>query len=242
MIQLTINPKEIDKLFNEIGLKISGLKTLISPSSASEIAKAAFTLTGERFVLAVDRFSISNPKRMHHVYEWKKTGRSTSRLFVLERESILNGKLGVNVSFLSSRTPVPIPPELLLPGNTGKSVTSKNIFRDKAKVMEEGKPVQFAAKKIITFMGMNGQVFLQPGTVVRILNPGGLEVRNSFQKFMLEWYQANSESIIRSSGLYERIANDVANVLNTTGAGMKEVNLAVKNAASLYSKEKAVIK
>jgi hypothetical protein len=242
MIQLTINPKEIDKLFSEIDLKISGLKTLISPSSASEIAKAAFTLTGERFVLAVDRFSISNPKRMHHVYEWKRTGRSNARLFVLERESILNGSLGINVSFMPSRTPVPIPAELLSPGPTGKSVTSKTIFRDKAKVMEEGKPIQFAAKKIITFLGTNGQVFLQPGTMVTILNPGGIQVRNSFQQFMLEWYQANSESIMKSSGLYERIAYDVANVLNTTGAGMKEVNLAVKNAASLYSQERVVIK
>ena len=242
MIQLTINPKEIENLFNELNLKVLGLKTLISSSATDEIAKAAFTLTGQRFVLAVDRFAISNPKRMHHVYEWKRTGRSNARLFVLERQSVLNGTLGINVNFLPSRTPVPIAPELLIAGNSGKVVTSKNIFRDKAKVMEEGKPVTFAAKKIITFMGSQGQVFLQPGTVVNILNPGGIQVRNSFQKFMLEWYQANSESIMQSSGLYERIAYDVSNVLNRNKSSSKDVEIAIKNAASSYSKDRVVIK
>ena len=242
MIQLTINPKDIQNLYEELNLKLQGLKQIISPTSADEIAKAAFTLTGKRFVLAVDRFAISNPKRMHHVYEWKRVGSSNARLFVLERGSILNGTVDVNVGFLPSRTPVPIAPELLIAGSTGKVVTSRTIFRDKASVMESGKPITFTAKKIITFMGYNGQVFLKPGSVVQILNPGGVQVRNSFQQFMLKWYQENSESIMHSSGIYERIAYDVANVLNSSKSGSKQVELVIKNAASLYSEDKVMIK
>lgn len=242
MIQLTINPKQINNLFEELNLKLLGIKSLTTPSITEEIARAAFTITGQRFVKAVDTFAISNPKRMHHVYEWSQIGRPNARLFVLERQSILGGTLAINVSFLQSRVPVPIPPQLLTPGPTGKSVTSKTIFKDKANVMEKGKPVSFAAKKIITFLGINGQTFLQPGTVVNILNPGGVQVKNSFQRFMLEWYQNNSEAIMQSSGMYQKMINDVSNVLNASGAGAKEVRLAVKKIASIYSEDKVVIK
>jgi hypothetical protein len=242
MIQLTINPKQIENLFAEIDLKLVGIKSLISPTVTEEIAKAAFTVTGKRFVRAVDSFATSNPKRMHHVYEWKMVGRPSARLFVLERESILNGTLAINVGFLQSKVPVPIPSELLSPGNTGKSVTSRTIFRDKASVMEAGKPVSFTAKKIITFLGTNGQTFVQPGTVINILNPGGVQVKDSFQKFMLDWYQNNSESIMQSSGMYETMVNNVAIELNKNKAGAKEVRAAVKNVASMYSEDKVVIK
>ena len=242
MIQLTINPKQIENLFTEIDLKLAGIKSLITPSVTQEIAKAAFTITGQRFVKAVDRFAISNPKRMHHVYEWQRIGRPAARLFVLERQSILNGKLDINIKFIQSRTQVPVAPELLTPGKSGKVVTSRTIFRDKAQVMEEGRPVSFAAKKIITFMGSNGQTFIQPGTVIKILNPGGVQVKNSFEKFMLEWYQLNSESIMQSSGFYEKMVNDVSSALNKNKAGAKEVRDIVKNIASIYSEDKVVIK
>ena len=91
-------------------------------------------------------------------------------------------------------------------------------------------------------MGANGQVFLKPGSVVQILNPGGVQVRNSFQQFMLKWYQENSESIMQSSGLYEKIAYDVSNVLNSSKSGGKQVELAIKNAASTYSEDRVMIK
>ena len=241
MIKLTINPKQIDNLFNELNLKLAGVKSLTTPSIADEIAKAAFTLTGERFVRAVDVYSISNPKKMHHVYEWQRIGKPSARLFVLERRSTLGGILDINVKFLQSRTPVPVPQQLLETGKNGKRVTSRTIFKDKATVMENGKPVVVTAKKILTFLGNNGQTFVQPGTVINILNPGGVQVRNSFQSFMTTWYQANTESIMYSSGFYEKMVNEVSLALNGQKAGIEQVRSAVKEVARIYSEDKAVV-
>jgi len=241
MIKLTINQDQIDNLFSEINLKVLGIKSLTDSSVAEEIAKAAFTLTGQRFVRAVDVYSISNPKKMHHVYEWQRIGKPSARLFVLERASTLDGILDINVKFLQSRIPVPVPQELLTPGTSGKSVTSRSIFKDKASTMESGKPVTFTARKIITFLGNNGQVFLQPGTRVNILNPGGVQVKNSFQNFMTTWYQANTESIMYSSGFYERMVNEVALALNSQKAGVDQVRAAVAEVARIYSEDKVVV-
>jgi hypothetical protein len=173
-----------------------------------------------------------NPKKMHHIYEWNQIGNSSARLFVLSRSKVLGGNLEINIGFKPSRMPVPIPQNLLEPGKTGKFVTSRHIFRDKASVMESGKAVRFEAKRILTFMGSNGQVFLKPGTVVNILNPGGAGTKNALATYMLDWYQKNTESIMDSSGLYEKIVNDVSLALDKQNAGISDVRKAIINAVN----------
>lgn len=230
MIKLTIE----DKVFlQQLNARVNDVKELTSPSVMQEIAKAAFTITGSQFAQAVDRYSVRNPKRMHHVYEWGQIGNPSARLFVIKREGILGGTLDIDVSFKMSRKPVPIPSELTgMQGN--RSVSSKSIFKDKANVMESGRSVKFIAKKVLTFLGDDGQVFVAPGTQITINNPGGVQTKNAFQTFMVEWYIQNAQSVMDSSGFYETIATGAAKAVES-GAGVLGVRRAVASVTDKIS-------
>lgn len=206
---------------------LNNIKQITKPAVVDEISKGIFTVTAERFVIAADSYARANPKKMHHVYEWGEIGNSKGRLFVIERSSALNGTLVIGTKFLPSKLPVPINPELLTPGPTGKIVSKKSIFKDKASVMENGNPVSFVAKSMLSFVGSSGLVFLRPGTQVNILNPGGKGTKGAFAEFFLSWYTGYAGEVLDSSGLYERIANDVTIALNGNRANINTVKNAV---------------
>lgn len=238
MISLEVNT---GSLVSDTDNLLSGLKSIKSSSVLSEISKAVFTITAERFGIATDNYTRSNPKKMHHVYEWGKVGQKEGRLFTLERASIADGILVINTNFLPSRLPVPINPELLTPGKTGKVVTKRDIFANKASVMEDGKEISYVAKHMLAFAGTNGLVFIRPGTQVNILRPGGSEVKGAFGEFMLLWYTDNGISVLDESGIYERIANDVSVALSKKGAGVAAVRKAVANIITSSDLDKVVI-
>lgn len=238
MIQLQIDTKA---MIEELDNKISGIKELTSPSVLQEIAKATFTITGKRFVIDLDNYARRNPKKMHHIYEWGGVGKAESRLFVLERASILYGDLVVNTKFLPSKLPVPISPELLTPGPTGKVVSRRSIFSDKAAVMEKGAKVSFAAKRILAFADSQGIAFIAKGTTININHPGGLQTKNAFATYMLDWYTKNGNVVMDASGFYERIQLETENALNVTGAGATQVRQAVARAAEAAGQGKVEI-
>jgi len=232
MIQLQIDTKQ---LMEEVQNKLAGVKALTSPSVLEELGKATFAITGERFMKAADNYARRNPKKMHHVYEWGSIGNSTKRLFVLERSSVIGGDLIISSRFLPSKMPVPINPELLSPGRTGKIVSRRSIFKDKASVMESGNMVSFTARRVLAFMGGNGMVFIRPGTTINIAHPGGIQTKGSFESFMYDWYVRNGNTIMDSSGVYEKIANDVSLVLSTNGQKVSQVKTAVAKIANSIS-------
>jgi len=227
MIKLQLSKKDIDNLTNELNLKIEGIGQVTKGPMLQEISRAAFVILSQRFLKSVDTHSRLNPKKMHHVYEWGKIGNPSARLFILERSNMMNGSV-ITSRFLTSKSLVPIPLSLKSPGKSGKSVKSKHVFRNKADVMENGKPVTIHANKILAFMGDNGIQFVQPGTVMHILNPGGKQVKNAFSQYMYTWYQENSQVIMDSSGLYERIVNEASLVLSKNNTGPADVRAAVK--------------
>jgi len=225
---------EIDtrQLVKDLDGLVAGIEELTKPKVLDEISRAIFIITGKRFMIDIDNYSRLNPKKMHHVYEWGGIGKSNSRLFILERDSILSGSLIISTKFLPSRMPVPIDPSLLTPGKTGKSVSKRSVFANKAAVMEAGTPVSFNAQRVLAIVGSSGIAFIAPGTQVNILHPGGLQTKNAFASYLLEWYTKNGNLIMDSSGLYERIANDVSKVLSSSNAGISEVQAAVTNIAN----------
>jgi hypothetical protein len=226
MIKLHINQKDIDNLNRQLQMKIDGLHELTQNKVIEQVAHAAFVVLGERFMLATDRYAAMNYKKMHHIYEWKQVGKPTARLFRLERSHLMGGTV-IYSKFLNSKTPVPVPSELSYPGKNGRYVRSGNIFRDKANVMESGRAVSFRAKKMLAFMGDSEVRFIRPGTRVNIAHPGGREVKNSFSRFMYEWYNKNAQTIMDSSGLYEKIVNEASMILNKNNAGSADVRKAV---------------
>ena len=243
MIKLSISKASLDALNREIDLKVKAIGHMTQPEFLNEVSKAVFVILGERFVLAVDRFSVTNPKRMHHIYEWGKVGTPSGRLFVLNKAILVSGSMTISTEFKPSKTPVPINPELLSPGATGKVVSRKNVFRDKAKVMEEGRAVHYQAKKMLAFMGSDlGIKFIKPGTTVNINNPGGKFVKGSLATFMSAWYNKNAQTIIDSSGLYERIANETAIVLSKKNAGISDVRAVTRQVVNSIVAGREIIK
>lgn len=229
MIQLQVDTKQ---LMQEVQNRLEGVKALTSTSVLEDLGKATFAITGERFMIAADNYARRNPKKMHHVYEWGQVGNSRARLFVLERSSVLAGDLMITAKFLPSKMPVPINPELLSPGRTGKVVSRRSVFKDKARVMEEGKMVSFTAKRVLSFMGTNGIAFIAPGKTINIMHPGGVQTRGAFESFMYDWYVRNGSSAMDSSGVYERIANDVSLILSTNGSKVSQIKTAVTKIAN----------
>jgi hypothetical protein len=227
-IKLEIDTKQLVK---DLDGFVSGIEELVQPAVLDQISRAIFSITGERFMIDLDNYARLNPKKMHHIYEWGQVGNSNSRLFILERSNILNGDLLISTNFLPSRLPVPTNSKLLHAGKTGKTVSKKSIFANKAKIMEEGRPVSFTAKRILAFAGTNGIAFISPGTPINILHPGGLQTKNAFAEYLLEWYTKKGHIVIDSSGLYERIANDVSVVLNSNKPNALKIKKAITKIA-----------
>ena len=142
----------------------------------------------------IDIQARSNPKALHHVYEWNQTGSPSSRLFDLNY-TVSNLGLSLNSKFRQSRT---ISENMTVP------------FYNKAKIMENGIPVTIAPTKsqVLKFNGPNGEVFTRKQIVVD--NPGGDEVYGSFEstvdEFILRYFK---QSFIRASGLYEYIKKPI---------------------------------
>jgi hypothetical protein len=241
MITLKANDFDITNITSELDLKISGVKELQSPMVLNALADAVFTLSAKAFVKAMNLQAKAFPKQYHHVYEWNKTGTESGRLFFLFRENSNDGVLVVKPGFIKSRTKVPVSPELLLPGKTGKVVASRHIFYDKAKVMEAGTPVIYRASKNIPLPENGVLRFVAAGTLIKNYNPGGKEVKGSFEKFFKTWYATKVQSVVSSSGIVNSIDTELAKVLNKNGAGAPEVGKAMVNLLRQYSKNEAVV-
>lgn len=237
MLQLKLDSKIFIQQINQ---KVDGIKELTRPTTLQEIAKAAFVILGERFVNAVDREAVQNPKKLHHVYEWGRLGSPDGRLFILERAGILGGNLLITTSFLPSNVPVPRKSDAFVKG--GRTISNSDIFRFKAGVMEKGSPVSFVTNKITAFMGAEGEAFVAPGTKITILHPGGIQTQNAFGKFMIDWYVAHTNTIMETSGLYERIVNEASRVLGSNAGSTAQVRAVVANIANSIAANREVIR
>lgn len=142
----------------------------------------------------VDAQARSNPKALHHIYEWNKTGSPSARLFDLDY-TISNLGLSIRGTFKQSKS--------LKEGSTVP-------FYDKAKIMENGVPVVIKPKKNVLAFEVDGQEVFTANDV-RVDNPGGDEVQGSFEKaideFMLRYFK---QSFLRASGIYNYIKRPTA--------------------------------
>ena len=139
----------------------------------------------------IDVNAKGNPKALHHVYEWYRTGSPSARLFDISHAVNKNG-LSLFSNFRQSKT---------------VSADATAPFYDKAKIMEQAKAVVIKPKGtgVLAFESGGETVFTKKPVVVR--NPGGNEVRGSyedvFDEFMLKYFK---QSFIRASGLYDYIS------------------------------------
>ena len=152
----------------------------------------------------IDAHARSNQQALHHVYEWYKTGSPEARLFNLTSSPTING-IVINSTFRQSKT---------------LSKDSKTIFRNKAQIMEDGKPVEIVPKKGLLAFDIDGQTIFTRKSVT-VNNPGGSAVAGSYQKTFDSFFKNYfSQSFLRASGILNYL-EDVSIYKNNLKSGIK---------------------
>ena len=149
---------------------------VISKLTTNKQFKSAFTSVmfnqiDKDFGNYIDALARSKPKSLHHVYEWKKTGNKTARLFKLNKLHEDGLSFRINYEFLPSRSMVP-----------SSNTKRRHVFINKAAIMEEGKPLVIRPKNAERLVfEFNGEtVFMPKGAPVTVRRPGGSAARNQF--------------------------------------------------------------
>jgi hypothetical protein len=162
----------------------------------------------------IDALARTKPKSLHHVYEWKKTGNKTARLFKLNNISEQGLSFRINYQLLPSRSMVPAP--------KGKR---RHMFVNKAEVMEQGNPLVIRPKNAerLVFEYNGETVFMPKGAAVTVKRPGGSAARNQFSLAHSRFFSGRlvNESIKRSG--FQRIFNSSMTKALKVPADIKKV-------------------
>ena len=164
----------------------------------NKFSSVIFKQIQEDFGAYVDSKARTEPKSLHHVYEWKKTGSKNGRLFELKKLSQDGLSFRVGYDFKLSKSLVP----------TGKG-KHRHVFANKASVMESGMPVIIrprSAERLV--FEVNGSVVFMPkGASVSVRRPGGVKVKNAFYIAYNRFFTGDlvSQSIKRSG--FQRLLN-----------------------------------
>ena len=138
----------------------------------------------------VDAEARSNPKALHHIYEWYQTGSPSARLYDFDY-TVSNLGLSFKSSFSQSQT---------------VSNGSLTPFYNKAKIMEEGIPVTISPKKAEKLVfEIDGETIFT-NKEITVANPGGDFVEGSFERITDQFFKSYfKQSFLKSSGLYDYI-------------------------------------
>ena len=148
--------------------------------------------TIEALKVFIDTNARMDPQAMHHVYEWGKTGMASQRLFTINH-TVSNLGLSIKSNFKQSTS---IKQGSLVP------------FYNKARIMEDGKPVVIKPRNasVLSFNVGGDQVFTK--NPVNVSNPGGDWVQGSYEKtfdnFMNYYFK---QTFLRASGIYDHLSN-----------------------------------
>ena len=132
-----------------------------------------FSQIDKDFGLFIDSQARTKPKSLHHVYEWNKTGQTTSRLFKLNRIDSIGLSFKINYDLKLSKSSVP---------TKNRKQKSRYVFANKAAVMEKGMPITIRPKSAerLVFEIDGEAVFMPKGKSVTVRSPGGIASTNQF--------------------------------------------------------------
>ena len=157
----------------------------------SKFQKLIFDQIQKDFGEYVDSLARTKPKSLHHMYEWKKTGLPTARLFKLKK--IDSKDLSFRLDYMT------LPSKSLVPNKYSKR---RHVFTNKASIIEQGTPVRIAPKNAERLVfEINGLVIAMPkGAAVYVKNPGGTAAKNQFKLAYARFFsgQLVNNSIKRS--------------------------------------------
>jgi hypothetical protein len=192
---------------------------VISKLTTNAKFKAAFTKImfdqiDTDFGNYIDALARSKPKSLHHVYEWKKSGNKSSRLFKLNKISDDGLSFRVNYTLLPSKS--------MVPTTNGKR---RHVFVNKASIMEEGKPLVIRPKNSdrLVFQVDGETVFMPKGKSVTVKRPGGSAATNQFSLAHSRFFSGRlvNESIKRSG--FQKIFNSSLTKALSVPADIKKV-------------------
>lgn len=162
----------------------------------------------------IDAKARTNPKSLHHVYEWKKVGQPNARLFTLNIVDGLGISFKIKYALLPSKSFVP-----------NKKSKRRHVFISKASIMEEGKPLvispRYSERLVFEIDGLIN--FMPKGKSVTVKSPGGKAARNQFKLSYARFFNGNlvNESIKRSG--FQRIFNMASSKALRIPAGIRTV-------------------
>lgn len=164
----------VSKIAAALYYKAASLDYLVNSSLTQKTVKSRiFNQINKDFSFYVDAQARSHTSRLHHVYEWKRAGDPSGRLWSLDMTPSTGYNMSLSYSFKQSRSTVP---------NTRS--LKKYVFKEKARIMEYRIPVVIkpkAASVRLAFEGRNGNLVVLPkGQSVRVKNPGGNNVYAGF--------------------------------------------------------------
>jgi len=215
---------------------MDSLEGIPTKQNTKNIARAVGSIAAKDFIKSLNRTSRSSKSEFHHLYEWGEVGKDSARLFKLKR-SVSGSDIQINVILKKSKKRVPIARGLKKQGISGKNVTKSYIFKDKAEIMESGKPIRWIAKNNIVFLknGKSGPlVFRGRGTVIENKFPGGRNTTNSLQKYIKKWETGMAQSAINKSKIFNKLELDISKTLKKEGYTSSEIIKCIKDVCDKY--------
>lgn len=158
-----------------------------------KFTKVIFEQIEKDFGAYIDSQARSKPKQLHHVYEWKKIGNPSARLFNLKMIDENGFSLRFTYEYKDSKS--------FVPNNISKR---RHVFKNKASIMESGIPLIIApraAERLVFESSLGGITFMPKGASVTVRKPGGVAVKQSFETYYKIFFKGNLANLsIKRSG------------------------------------------
>ena len=173
-------------------------KLTTSKAFQKKFQSVIFKQIEQDFGMYVDSQSRINPKSLHHMYEWKKTGMPSARLFDIK----VIGTDGLSFKIGSELKPS----KSMVPTNFGKS---RHVFANKASVMEAGNPVVIRPRNAERLVfEMDGFVVRMPkGMPVTVKRPGGGKATGRFKIEYARFFTGNLVNLSIKNSKFQQIFN-----------------------------------
>ena len=164
----------------------------------SKFQEVLFGQIKKDFANYIDSQARTNPKSLHHMYEWKKVGSPSARLFDLKVVSTDGLSFKIASEFKPSKS--------MVPTNFGKS---RHVFTNKASVMEAGNPVTIRPKNAERLVfEIDGMVVRMPkGVPVTVKRPGGGKATGRFKIEYARFFTGNLVNLSIKNSRFQQIFN-----------------------------------
>jgi hypothetical protein len=232
MIRIKIDNRRLQSETNKL---LKTLDDIPKKQNQANIARAAGSIVAKEFVKDLNRVARSSHKSFHHLYEWEAVGVDGQRLVKFKRR-VAGNKAEIDFIFKKSKKKVPIHPKLAEPGKTGKRVTRRSIFKNKAEFMESGRAANYwTAKRNIVFMRGDKIIFKRTGTRIKIRNPGGAATSKALTNYAKEWQSSGKpRAAVEKSKLFFALEKEIARVMSGPSPTSTNVRAAIRDMCNFY--------